>query len=64
MVATGAFAAAAGDRDDDRLLAAEGWADAYPRLRDRLEGHEVVLLKASRGVAMEGLVPLFEEDFG
>ena len=32
-------------------------------LRDRLEGQEVVLLKASRGVAMEGILPLLEADF-
>jgi len=32
-------------------------------LRDRLEGREVVLLKASRGVAMEGILPLLEADF-
>jgi UDP-N-acetylmuramoyl-tripeptide--D-alanyl-D-alanine ligase len=40
------------------LEAAEGW------LLDRLEGAEVVLLKASRGVAMEGLIPALEQRFG
>lgn len=67
VVATGAFARAAEERSGtagDRLLAAESWSDAYPGLRARLDGHEVVLLKASRGVAMEGLVPLFQKDFG
>ncbi|MBT8488845.1 MAG: hypothetical protein KJO65_08500, partial [Gemmatimonadetes bacterium] len=37
---------------------------AYPRLRDRLKGDEIVLLKASRGVALEGILPLLEGDFG
>ena len=67
VVATGAFAEAAAAqrmREGERLLVAPGWAEAYPRLRERLEGHEVVLLKASRGVAMEGLIPLLEADFG
>ncbi|MBT6697048.1 MAG: hypothetical protein HOB12_15445, partial [Gemmatimonadales bacterium] len=40
------------------------WRAAYPELRSRLGGGEVVLLKASRGVAMEGILPLFEDDFG
>ncbi len=40
------------------------WADAYPELRARLAGGEVVLLKASRGVALEGMLPLLERDFG
>ena len=37
--------------------------DAYEELRNRLAGDEVVLMKASRGVAMERLIPLFERDF-
>jgi len=32
-------------------------------LRERLAGDEVVLLKASRGVALEGILPLMERDF-
>ena len=38
--------------------------EAYSALRERMGGGETVLLKASRGVAMERLVPLFERDFG
>ncbi|HZD06156.1 MAG TPA: cyanophycin synthetase, partial [Longimicrobiales bacterium] len=67
VVATGAFARAAGrtgagGRDD--VIVAEEPRAAYTLLRERLEGGEVVLLKASRGVALEGLLSLFEEDFG
>lgn len=47
-----------------RLVTAPDWAAAYPRVRERLQGDEVVLLKASRGVALEGILPLLEEDFG
>ena len=36
----------------------------YARLREVLTGEEVVLLKASRGVALEGLLPLLSADFG
>lgn len=65
VVATGAFAAAA-DRlgEADRVIAADDWRDAYPLLRSELDGHEVVLLKASRGIALEAILPLFETDFG
>ena len=38
--------------------------EAYQELRGKLTGDEIVLLKASRGVAMEQLIPLFENDFG
>ena len=38
--------------------------DARETLKDRLGGTEVVLLKASRGVAMESLVPGLEARFG
>lgn len=67
VVATGAFAEAAralGVESDERVLVAETWQEVYPALRDRLDGQEVVLLKASRGVAMEGILPLLEADFG
>jgi UDP-N-acetylmuramoyl-tripeptide--D-alanyl-D-alanine ligase len=66
VVATGAFADAAresGAKDASRLLTAADWKEAYPLLRERLAGDEVVLLKASRGIAMEGLLPLLERDF-
>ncbi len=67
VVATGAFseaAVAAGSTYADRMISAPGWQEAYPELRDRLTGGEVVLLKASRGVALEGILPLLESDFG
>ena len=67
VVATGAFAAAAEQRglaDRPDLIAARDWQDAYAGLRQRMDGSETVLLKASRGVALEGMVDLFENDFG
>lgn len=67
VVATGAFsdAAARVDRDDDeRILAATTWREAYAFLRERLRGDEYILLKASRGIALEGVLPLLEADFG
>jgi len=66
VVATGGFAAAAreiGAKDASRLITAPSWSEAYPLLRERLAGDEVVLLKASRGVALEGILPLIERDF-
>lgn len=66
VVATGAFSEAARDlgaRDASRLITASDWEEAYPLLRERLAGDEVVLLKASRGVALEGILPLIERDF-
>lgn len=66
VVATGAFADAArtANHTDARLIVADDWQSAYPRLRGRLHGNEVVLLKASRGIRLEGILPLLEEDFG
>ncbi|MFQ5537092.1 MAG: UDP-N-acetylmuramoyl-tripeptide--D-alanyl-D-alanine ligase [Gemmatimonadota bacterium] len=68
VVATGAFAEAAtaagmtDARVRDRILAAPTWQEAYPLLRERLYGDEVILLKASRGVALEGMLDLLEAD--
>jgi UDP-N-acetylmuramoyl-tripeptide--D-alanyl-D-alanine ligase len=67
VVATGRFADAAGrmgatKRSD--VITAQDWQSAYPILRERMEGGEVVLLKASRGIALEGILPLLERDFG
>ena len=66
VVAIGGFAeaAAAMNVDDERVLRADDWSVAYPELRARLAGDEVVLLKASRGIALEGMLPLLEADFG
>ncbi|MDX1646211.1 MAG: cyanophycin synthetase, partial [Longimicrobiales bacterium] len=47
-----------------RLVVGADWSEAYPDVRDHLYGNEVVLLKASRGVALEGILPLLEADFG
>ena len=66
MVATGAFADAASDlgaAHESRVITAVEWQEAYPLLRERLAGDEIVLLKASRGVALEGIVPMLEHDF-
>ncbi|MDA0328406.1 MAG: UDP-N-acetylmuramoyl-tripeptide--D-alanyl-D-alanine ligase [Gemmatimonadetes bacterium] len=66
LVVTGAFAAAArhlGVAESDRVITAAGWLEAYPALRDRLKGNEIVLLKASRGIALEGILPLIAGDF-
>lgn len=67
VVATGAFADAATRLPDDahgRLITAGDWREAYPALRERLDGDEVVLLKASRGIALEAILPFLEADFG
>lgn len=67
VVATGDFAAgferfAAGM--GNRLIRAADPLDAFEMLRPRLHGDEVVLLKGSRGVALERLLPRFEEYWG
>ena len=68
VVATGGFsvvAEAAEPRGGDRgLVAVFDPLEAYRALRDQLAGDEVILLKASRGVALEQVIPLFEDDFG
>jgi UDP-N-acetylmuramoyl-tripeptide--D-alanyl-D-alanine ligase len=68
VVASGKFAHAAGETPRrggaPELIAAEQPADAYALLRAKLTGGEVVLLKGSRGVALERLIPSFEADFG
>jgi len=70
VVATGAFAAAAAGMDlPFEVLIEEDPAEGYELLRGRLrsaiaeEGGATVLLKASRGVALETLLPDFEADF-
>jgi UDP-N-acetylmuramoyl-tripeptide--D-alanyl-D-alanine ligase len=45
----------------ERLLAAPDVATLGPRLRAALRGNEVVLLKASRGVALERVLPYLHE---
>jgi UDP-N-acetylmuramoyl-tripeptide--D-alanyl-D-alanine ligase len=66
VVATGDFSGAVerGGHVAPELIVAEDWRVAYPMLSARLHGDEIVLLKASRGIALEGMLPLLEEDFG
>jgi UDP-N-acetylmuramoyl-tripeptide--D-alanyl-D-alanine ligase len=66
ILAVGGFSGAA-DRlsaDPDRVLRDADWRTGYPRLQSRLRGDEVILLKASRGVALEGMIDLLEADYG
>jgi UDP-N-acetylmuramoyl-tripeptide--D-alanyl-D-alanine ligase len=66
VVATGDFVAAFAGIDSvdaDRLIAMEDPLEAYERLRPALKGDETILLKGSRGVALERLIPLLERDF-
>jgi UDP-N-acetylmuramoyl-tripeptide--D-alanyl-D-alanine ligase len=44
----------------DRLLTAEDPLTLAPLLSERLEGNEVVVLKASRGVALERILPALQ----
>jgi UDP-N-acetylmuramoyl-tripeptide--D-alanyl-D-alanine ligase len=66
VVATGDFVAAFAplrERLGDRLVAAEDPLQAYDDLRPTLKGDETILLKGSRGVALERIIPLIERDF-
>ncbi len=68
IVATGLFAEAAQSVSPPAgapdLLIAPDLDQARDVLLQALEGTEVVLLKASRGVAMEALIPSLEDRFG
>ena len=67
IVGTGAFKDAfAPVRDElgDRLVLADEPAGAFEEMASRMTGDEVVLLKGSRGVALERLLPGLEERFG
>jgi UDP-N-acetylmuramoyl-tripeptide--D-alanyl-D-alanine ligase len=64
LVATGDFVPALAEYgDDERVVAVEDPLEAYASLRPLLKGDETVLLKGSRGVALERLLPLLERDF-
>jgi UDP-N-acetylmuramoyl-tripeptide--D-alanyl-D-alanine ligase len=66
IVATGDFVSAflaEGTDLSGRLVAAEDPLDAYEALRPSLRGGETILLKGSRGVALERWIPLMERDF-
>jgi len=67
IVATGAFAAAfepLQPRLGSHLLVETDPLTAYDRLERVLTGTEIVLLKGSRGVALERLLPRFESKWG
>jgi UDP-N-acetylmuramoyl-tripeptide--D-alanyl-D-alanine ligase len=67
VVATGEFAGAFGPHRaalGARLIAAQDPLAAWEPLAEVMRGNEVVLLKGSRGVALERLLPRFEEKWG
>jgi UDP-N-acetylmuramoyl-tripeptide--D-alanyl-D-alanine ligase len=67
IVATGAFAGAferMAQPVADRIIVEEDPIEAYEQLRTRLRGDELILLKGSRGVALERLLPRLAEDLG
>jgi UDP-N-acetylmuramoyl-tripeptide--D-alanyl-D-alanine ligase len=68
LVATGDFFGAAermaSSAFGSAVIAIADPIEAYAELRDRLGGDEVVLIKASRGFALERVIPEFERDFG
>jgi UDP-N-acetylmuramoyl-tripeptide--D-alanyl-D-alanine ligase len=67
IVATGEFAAAFGPHRaalGSRLLTVEDPLEAWPPLAAALDGTETILLKGSRGVALERLLPRFQEQWG
>jgi UDP-N-acetylmuramoyl-tripeptide--D-alanyl-D-alanine ligase len=67
ILATGAFAGAferMSQPVSDRVIVEEDPITAYEQLRARLRGDELILLKGSRGVALERLLPLLAEDLG
>jgi UDP-N-acetylmuramoyl-tripeptide--D-alanyl-D-alanine ligase len=67
IAASGLFVPAFGELSEelgDRLILAEDAADLTDSLLERLDGDEVVLLKGSRGAALERLMPRLEGRFG
>ena len=67
IVGTGAFTSAfepVRDELGDRLILADEPPEAFEAFAGRMSGDEVVLLKGSRGVALERLLPRLEERFG
>jgi UDP-N-acetylmuramoyl-tripeptide--D-alanyl-D-alanine ligase len=46
---------------DPRVVTGSDVEELWPRLRERLSPDAVILLKASRGVRLERLVPLLAE---
>jgi UDP-N-acetylmuramoyl-tripeptide--D-alanyl-D-alanine ligase len=67
VVATGEFADAFGPHRaalGSRLITADDALDAWEPLAAQLKGDETVLLKGSRGVALERLLPRFQDKWG
>lgn len=66
LLATGHFADVAERRSEGtpRVLVESDARAGYALLREHLRGDEIVLLKGSRGVALERLLELLEVDFG
>jgi UDP-N-acetylmuramoyl-tripeptide--D-alanyl-D-alanine ligase len=67
IVATGEFADAFGPHRaalGSRLITAADALEAWEPLSQRLQGTETVLLKGSRGVALERLLPRLQEKWG
>jgi len=65
VVAVGDFNVGTGGAEGGPLLlSADSPEEGYELLRPYLTGSETVLLKASRGVALERLVERFRQDFG
>ena len=63
-VLTGAFARAARHTTDDRIVAVERVDDLAERLPGLVGRHDTVLLKASRGIRLERVIPGLEAAFG
>lgn len=64
VIVTGAFARAAEGLADDRIDAVEDPRELARRLPRMVEPGDAVLLKASRGVRLERLIPVLESSFG
>ena len=64
IIVTGAFAQAAEGVADNRLVAVEDPGELARRLPHLVEAGDAVLLKASRGVRLERVIPVLESAFG
>ena len=66
VVATGAFEHAfdaVSPKPDERIIRCADPVEAYQRLAGRLDGDETILLKASRGEALERWLPLLRQEW-
>ena len=67
VVATGLFTRGLSQEEgnrDSRIVSVADPHEAYQKIRDQIEGDEIILLKASREVRLEKLIPFFKSDFG